>query len=932
MPFCRAASLSHAFSWVCFFGFLFSAGLGAEFLSAAEPAAPIIPVFSRFYDNAKADAATGGRLLLGELNCTACHKPGDGFKKQLLTKQAPILDGIGSRVSVSYLQKFIANPHSVKPGTTMPNLFAALPENEKRKQVDALVQFLASTGSFRHTFPNVAAAKSGGKLFHQVGCAACHGSQKPGAKNPAHAVPLGNPAEKYSVASLTAFLRDPLKTRPAGRMPSLNLSQKEANSIASFFLKNIKVPANLTFKYYEGNWPTVPDFSKIKAKASGGAAGFDLRTARRKSNFGMRFEGFLQIRRAGDYTFFLGSDDGSKLFIDGKLVAVNDGIHPYTVKTGKTKLKPGPHRVIVDYTQGGGEWVLRVDYQGPGVRRQPMGSALTSTEQPPKAESGFKADPQLVANGRELFATVGCASCHQLRDKGKLIEPKMAARASQLGAPNWRQGKGCIGKTPVQGLPHFRVTERQRTAIVTAALGKPPVRPPGAVVSQTMTAMNCNACHTRGKIGGPVEQLDAFFTTSIKEMGEEGRVPPPLDGVGDKLTDNWLKHVLANGVNDRPYMLTRMPKFGAANVGHLTEAFAKADRKTLVKPAVTNTKLLYLKSAGRKLVGDRAFSCIKCHTFGKYKATGIQSLDLTLLTMRIREDWFYRYMMKPIRYRPGTRMPTPFPVGMSTLPGVLDGKPATQLLAMWTYLKDGRNARTPTGLIRGGIPLRPISEPIIYRNFIQGLSPRGLAVGYPGGLNLAFDAGKMVLGLLWHGAFIDAAKHWKGRGSGAQGPLGDHVISLPREAPFAVLESIDTAWPKKSAQELGYRFLGYRLDKKRQPVFRYRYERIEIEDHPEPVKGELDPSLKRTFVLQFKSPRVAPRGTPPALLYLAAASSKPIKPLKDGWYQVDDVLRVRVSHDKSAKPIIRKNGNRFELLVPVTFEGKEAKFVHEYVW
>src|SRR5579885_1463340 len=60
---------------------------------------PIVPGFERFYADAAADAAKGGRLLLGELNCTSCHKT----EAALPRKQAPILDGIGSRVRRSYL-------------------------------------------------------------------------------------------------------------------------------------------------------------------------------------------------------------------------------------------------------------------------------------------------------------------------------------------------------------------------------------------------------------------------------------------------------------------------------------------------------------------------------------------------------------------------------------------------------------------------------------------------------------------------------------------------------------------------------------------------------------------------------------------------------------------------------------------------------------
>lgn len=896
---------------------------------AAGPHPPIVAGYERFFAGKvrrdSADGPIGGRILLGELHCTACHKPADDLNRQLLWKQAPVLDGIGSRVSLAWLRKFLVDPHAVKPGTTMPRLFAGLPERQRKQRVEALVHFLASTGSFHHTFPNVAAAGEGRKLFHTVGCVACHGAHEPGAKNPPGVVPLGNPAEKYSVRSLTAFLRDPLQTRPAGRMPGLNLSQKEANAIASWFLKDVEVPANLAYRYYEGTWRELPDFSRLKAKASGGAAGFNLKLARRNNNFALRFEGFLQAPRDGEYTFFLGSDDGSKLYLDGKLAVNNDGEHAYQERTGRRRLARGPHAVAVEFAQIGGGAELRVEFRGPGLKRQPLSDAVTSTKVPPRPEPGFRVDPKLAARGRELFASVGCASCHQLRENGRPIASKLTARP--LSALKF--GRGCTAVAPTSDAPHFELTPRQTSDMALAVRNGGGMRKDAAVIRQTMTAMNCYACHSRNKIGGPPDELDARFVTTTKEMGDEGRVPPPLDGVADKLTDNWLKHVLDNGADDRPYMLTRMPKFGLKNVGHLIPAFVAVDRKTLVQFPKLDVPPLHLKAFGRKLVGEEAFSCIKCHTFGRFKATGIQSLDLTQLTTRIREDWFFRYMMRPNRYRPGTRMPTPFPGGISTMDKVLDGKPDAQLTAMWTYLKDGNKARVPLGLIRGGIPLKPTTEPIIYRNFIQGLSPRGIAVGYPGGLNLAFDADRMVLGLIWHGAFIDASKHWQGRGSGFQEPLGDHVVSLPRDVPFAALESIDKAWPKDSAKEAGYRFAGYRLNGKRQPTFRYWLGEIAIDDFPQPVKGEIDPSLKRTFVLRLKN---AGHGNPPALVYLAAVSTREIKPLKDGWYDVDRLYRVRVNNGSNQRPIVRKSGGRWELLVPVEFHGNTAKLVHEYVW
>ncbi|RME27942.1 MAG: cytochrome c1, partial [Candidatus Zixiibacteriota bacterium] len=473
----------------------------------------------------------------------------------------------------------------------------------------------------------------------------------------------------------------------------LNLSPREANALASWFLKDVQVPTNLTYRYYEGRWPQLPDFSRIKPKRAGGATGFDLRLAGRKNNYALRFEGFLQVRRKGRYTFFVGSDDGAKLYLDGRLVVNNDGEHPFSIKSRKVMLSPGPHPLVLEFAQVSGGAELRVEYQGPGIIRRSVAVDVTATKEPPKPEPAFQIDPALVEKGRRLFTTVGCASCHVLREKGQRLAPQLAARPLEQLAPRLLLSSpssqtGCVGKKPLKGAPFFALSDSQRKALSTALQKRDDKKEPAggnvtgggeeaqAVIHRTMLQLNCYACHSRHKIGGPVDELDAAFVTTTREMGDEGRLPPPLDGVGDKLTDEWLKHVLSNGADDRPYMLTRMPKFGTANAGHLVTAFAQADRKTLAKIPQVDIKPLYMKAAGRHLVGEKAFACIKCHTFGPYQATGIQSLDLTQFHRRIRQDWFFRYMMKPIRYRPGTRMPTPFPGGISTLPDVLDGQPA----------------------------------------------------------------------------------------------------------------------------------------------------------------------------------------------------------------------------------------------------------------
>ncbi|HET9236053.1 MAG TPA: PA14 domain-containing protein [Oligoflexus sp.] len=54
----------------------------------------------------------------------------------------------------------------------------------------------------------------------------------------------------------------------------------------------------------------------------------------------------------GTYSFKLNSDDGAKLYIDGKLVIDNDGQHAPTAKEATVTLTAGQHALSIDYFQG----------------------------------------------------------------------------------------------------------------------------------------------------------------------------------------------------------------------------------------------------------------------------------------------------------------------------------------------------------------------------------------------------------------------------------------------------------------------------------------------------------------------------------------------------------------------------------------------------
>ena len=80
------------------------------------------------------------------------------------------------------------------------------------------------------------------------------------------------------------------------------------------------------------------------------------------NRFAAIFEGAIYASGCGRYVFSLSSDDGSRLFIDGKLLIDNDGNHSMTEKEAAIALSAGLHDIRVEYYENEGEAGLKLSW------------------------------------------------------------------------------------------------------------------------------------------------------------------------------------------------------------------------------------------------------------------------------------------------------------------------------------------------------------------------------------------------------------------------------------------------------------------------------------------------------------------------------------------------------------------------------------------
>jgi len=753
-------------------------------LASASPAASPAPAgaaagvsvvagFERFARESSAAAGRlstvdAGRLLIGELGCTACHRPD---APGLEPKAGPDLAGVGGRVAAAWLRRFLEHPASAAAGTTMPDVVGAVPERDRSATLDALVAYLTTlreppplpkpTGlnPMPPSFWDRGDATKGRSLYRRIGCVACHATEALDAgRNPGEGAVSGGPAisggpaalldeedlleagialpekpfaslslehvaGKYSRRSLTEFLLVPAHSRPSGRMPSFDLKAAEAADIAAYLL---------------GSAAT----TRQEPSAAGTAPDAALQERGR--------EAFRMLACAACHSG--GSPD------DGTARAARDP--PGTSAGEGLRAVPPP--------------LTRLDPHAGGSCIQP------------RTVAGRGAGPRYALDGPQRAAIIAALDAAVVAAAGAEVPP--SAAADDGGA--------------------------------SAGLTQPDL---------DLVRLNCLACHERGPRGGVGTDRRAFFETVDQvDLGDEGRLPPRLTGVGARLRPEWLAKAVAGTVALRPHLRARMPKYPPAAVAGLPGALARADRAgPAALPAAEPPAPWRFPSASDDpslLPAGAALldaGCVQCHPLGEHVLPGTVGVNLAGVTKRVEPSWFRRLLLDPMSVRPGTKMPAFF--GATVNRAILAGDPERQIAALWAYLDRETFEPLPAKLAAatGDFELKPVERPVVLRTFMKRAGTHAIAVGFPAGVHVAFDADRCRLAEAWSGRFLDARGTWVlAKSAPPAEPLGTGRVALDLAAPLAVLAagSREAAWPLDPPLS----FLGYGLDAGGVPTFRYR--------------------------------------------------------------------------------------------------------------
>ncbi len=178
---------------------------------------------------------------------------------------------------------------------------------------------------------------------------------------------------------------------------------------------------------------------------------------RRPDKFGVKLTTWVNIPATGKWTFSIISDDGSRLYLDGKELINNDGNHGPAEKSASVELSEGPHKLVTTYFDSGGGDAYGVTWAGPGVKKQRIPAKALGGSDGGLERTAALALRDLPGHDDAIFADMV-----SLLKKGKHRDIALAYLAGAKSVP--QKQLSALGKALAIGVPETPIAARDGDA------------------------------------------------------------------------------------------------------------------------------------------------------------------------------------------------------------------------------------------------------------------------------------------------------------------------------------------------------------------------------------------------------------------------------------------------------------------------------------
>jgi cytochrome c2 len=589
-----------------------------------------IPRLNRLGDQAP-DNAAANRYYQQATNLSVASDNIDAQIEQLeqrshnllqeIKKVGPDLKEIRMKLRKEWIPYWLANTHTFRPGTKMPQF------RLQQDEVQAISAFIWQSGLTGPALPRQAPgnATRGRQLFETRGCLACHSMGEGTAQmGGAFAANLSRVGEKANYDYLVRWVHNPReRTRPYCSFEKRDLGPED---------------------YARHNLPYVFDLDHSRCPNDGHELTVQqptpMPTLRLSPEDARDIASYLITQKHADAAYapapFM---DDAALKDRGKTLARFYGCAGcHEIATMEEE-----GRIGTELTNEGSKPIERLDF-----------ALLTEN-----AKRGILPDGKPSPRG----------PWHDLKG---FVENKLANPAI------YDTGKYKPNSTDRLRMPKPNVTPADITALTTMLLGSTdPTLPADYMYKPAddraaiqkgwwiVSKYNCMGCHQIG-----IGQDSALMGLPAYQGENKINLPPVLTSEGARVNPEWLRRFLVdpslsgqanrNGVRD--YLAVRMPTFSFSDdeirsliaffeaVSHQPQQFIPQKIQTLT---TTETNM------ARQLFTSTAAPCLKCHATGDpaHDATATAP-NFLLAKERLRAPWMERWLTNPQQIAPGTAMPS----------------------------------------------------------------------------------------------------------------------------------------------------------------------------------------------------------------------------------------------------------------------------------